>query len=275
MMTHREFRALFPEFNAPSWATWNAIEDAIHGAEPTDVELVKRITGRSELPSSPVSEFWAVKGRGGGGSRFCARTAAYFACGRSYRLAPGEHIYIGIFAPTQKQAQITHGYVRGLLRSIPALAQLIVNETRDSIELSNGVVIEVIAASTAAPRGRAYGLAIVEEASFLPTDKNADPDVELMRGLRPGLARVPDSLLMVISSPFAQRGELYRTHRQKFGTNDRHTLVVAADTMTLNPAFEDRARVPGRSAKARERSMAATGASNSATTSLDFSRRRR
>src|SRR5205823_3647213 len=69
-MTPREFRALFPEFSAPSWAAWNSIEDAIFGLAPDDADLVRRLTGRAALPTAQVSEFWAVKGRGGGGSRF-------------------------------------------------------------------------------------------------------------------------------------------------------------------------------------------------------------
>jgi hypothetical protein len=154
---------------------------------------------------------------------------------------PGERIYIGVFSPTQKQSSITHGYIRGLLHAVPALRRLIVSETRDSIELSTGIVIEVIAANMAAPRGRAYACVIVEEAAFLPTDQSASPDVELLRAVRPALARVPGSLLVVISSPYAARGELYRTWRERFGRNDdEHVLVIAADTLTLNPTFSAR-----------------------------------
>lgn len=241
MTTPREFRALFPEFSAPSWAPWNAIEDAIFAIAPSDLDLVRRVTGRTVLPRSPVSEFWAVKGRGSGGSRFTSRLASFFSTAREYRRAPGESIYCGIFAPDRKQSGVTFRYVLGLLRSVPALDALIVNETKDSIELSNGVTIEVITASTGAPRGRAYALVIIEEAAFLPADSAADPDLELLRAVRPALARVPGSLLAVIGSPYAKRGELYRTWRDAFGRNDDDDrLVVAADTLTLNPTFRRR-----------------------------------
>ena len=82
-MNHREFRALFAEFSAPSRRTWNSIEDALFATPPDHVELVRRISGRRALPTSPVPEFWAVKGRGGGGSRFVSREACFFAAGRS------------------------------------------------------------------------------------------------------------------------------------------------------------------------------------------------
>jgi hypothetical protein len=236
-VTPTEFRRLFSEFAAPSWRAWNDIDAAIFGMPPDDADLVRRVTGRSSLPRAQVSEAWIVKGRGGGGSRFVSRLAAYMGTGRSYTTAPGERIYIGIFGPDKKQGGITFGYIVGLLHSVPALAALIVSESRESIELSNGVVIEVITASTAAPRGRAYALVIIEEAAFLPTDDSADPDVELLRAVRPALARVPGSLLVVLSSPYAMTGELYRVWSQRFGKDDEDLLVVQADTQTLNPSF--------------------------------------
>jgi hypothetical protein len=240
-MTHRQFRALFPEFASPSWGPWNAIEDAIFGVEPSDPDLVRKVTGRAVLPSKPVAEFWGIKGRGGGGSRFTARLACLFGTTREFRRVPGENIFVGIFAPDKKQSAITFRYVRGLLRSVPALAGMLVNETAASIELSNGVVVEVLTASASAPRGRAYVLAIIEEAAFLPMDDSADPDVELLRALRPALARVPGSLLAVIGSPYAPKGELYRAWREGFGADDdEDRLVVAADTLTLNPTFSRR-----------------------------------
>lgn len=44
-------------------------------------------------------------------------------------------------------ADITFRYVVGLLKSVPQLEQLIVKETRDSLELSSGAIIEVIRAN--------------------------------------------------------------------------------------------------------------------------------
>ncbi len=211
------------------------------GVEPEDAELVRRITGRVRVPSDPVKEFWAIVGRGGGKSRFCGRLAVYFACGRAYRRVPGERIFVAIFAPDRKQAAVTFRYVLGLLRAVPAIERMIVRALRESIELDNGVTIEVITASKAAPRGRSYALAIVEEAAFLPADDATDPDKELLRALRPALARVPGSMLAVVSSPYARRGELWRTWMEHFGKDDSDSvLVVQADTLTLNPAFDER-----------------------------------
>ena len=235
--TPAQFRALWPEFAAPSWARWASIEDACFGIEPADPDLVRSVTGRETLPSAPVNECYIIAGRGAGKSRWCARLAVFMAVGRTYRRAPGERIYCGIFAPDRKQARVTFAYVLGLLREVPVLSGMIVRELRESIELSNGVTIEVITASKAAPRGRSYALAIVEEAAFLPSDDSTEPDVEVLRALRPALARVPGSLLAVVSSPYARRGALWQAHRSWYGLPSDEVLVVQADTRTLNPSF--------------------------------------
>lgn len=218
-MTLLDFMALFAEFRSASWQGWRAV--------------LARLT-----PS--VREFYAIVGRGAGKSRIVALLACFFAS-REYRRVPGEFVYIGIFAPDRKQASVTFRYVTGLLRSVPALNRLIVTESKDSIELSNGIVIEVITASVAAPRGRAYALVIVEEAAFLPTDQSANPDVELLRAVRPALARVPGSLLVVVSSPYARKGIIWQAWQKYHDKPATDVLLVQASTQDLNPTFDTRA----------------------------------
>ena len=98
-MTLLAFLHLFEEFQAASWHTWRGI--------------LARLT-------PAVREFYAMVGRGAGKSRIAALLACFFAS-RAYPRAPGEYIYVGIFAPDRKQARITFRYVWGLLRSVPSL----------------------------------------------------------------------------------------------------------------------------------------------------------
>lgn len=236
----RTFRALWPEFAEPSWRGWNAIENAAFALplDPEDRALVANVTGGRALPSDPVKEVWAAVGRGGGKSRWTARLGVYFALGRSYRRAPGERIYAGIFAPDRKQAAITFSYVMGLLRSVPALEREIERELSESVHLRGGTAVEVITSGKAAPRGRSYCAAVVEEAAFLPSDESVNPDTELLRAVRPGLGRVPGSLLVVVSSPYSRRGELWNAYRKHYGKDSPHHLVIQAPTAVLNPAFD-------------------------------------
>ena len=207
----------FAEFRQPSWRAWKA-----HLARLTD----------------DVREVYAICGRGSGKSRIAAALAVYAATQRTYETVPGERIYVGVIAPDRRQAGVTHRYVIGLLKSDTALAALIDSESSDSVDLKNNVVIEVVTASLTAPRGRAYSLVIVEEAAFLPADQSANPDVEILRAVRPALARVPGSLLCVISSPYARRGVLYDAwQKYRDGSNPR-VLVVQGKTLDLNPTFD-------------------------------------
>src|SRR5687767_6298081 len=119
-MTPTAFMHLFDEFRAASWNGWRAV--------------LARLTPN-------VREFFAIVGRGAGKSRIVALLACFFAS-REYPRAPGEFIFIGVFAPDRKQAALTFRYVVGLLRSVPSLAALIVAESKDSVELTNGVIIE-------------------------------------------------------------------------------------------------------------------------------------
>lgn len=218
-LTPVQFMNLFEEFRASSWDGWR--------------HQLGRMTGQTR-------ELYGIAGRGSGKSRIVSVISGCYSV-RTYRRAPGEFIYIGVFAPDRKQAGVTFRYIVGLLKSVSALAALIVREGRDSIELSNGVIIEVITATMSAPRGRAYALAIVEEAAFLPADDSANPDVELLRALRPALARVPHSLLVVMSSPYARRGVLYSAWQRYHDAPDGDVVLIQAPTSDLNPTFDPRA----------------------------------
>jgi hypothetical protein len=228
-VTLSEFARLFPEFRSPSRAAWRA--------------LFARITG-------DVREIILLLGRGAGKSISTALMLAYYAT-RDWHRAPGEQIYAGIFGPDRKQARVTFRYVAGLLHSVPALAALIESETQESISLSNGVIIEVITATRAAPRGRSYCFAAVEEAAFLPQGDSANPDKDLLIALGPALARVQGSVLAVVSSTYARRGITWEAEK-KYGKTWPRTLKLKkgapadvvyerAPTLAYNPTFDKRA----------------------------------
>jgi hypothetical protein len=241
LSTFSAFLKLFPEFLAASWRGWRSIAAALFGETPEDVAFLHRATGRTVFPDR-VLAFFAAFGRGTGKTRFAvAMLATYFAVGRVYRLAPGEQVFIEIVSPTKKQSGIAFRYIVGLLKSVPTFGAMIVRETSDSVELSNGVVIETGTPDYRSIRGRSVVLAVIDEGSFLPTDDSATPDTELLRALRPALARVPGSLLIFVSSPYSQKGELFRAFQKHWGKNDSDTLVMRASTAELNPLFDARA----------------------------------
>lgn len=232
---------LFPSlFDGGTWRAWRAFLAAVFGLRVSDAEaeLIRRCTGRQKRPSCQAREAWVVVGRRGGKSRIAALLAVYLACFREYhtRLAQGERGIVMLIASDRRQARVLKSYVSGLLHAVPMLEPLIVNETAESIELENGIVIEVHTASFRAVRGYTVVAAILDEIAFWPTDDAANPDSEILTALRPAMATVPGALLVAISSPYARRGELWKAYRDHFGKEEDRVLVWQANTQTMNPS---------------------------------------
>ncbi len=140
-----------------------------------------------------------------------------------------------IVAADRKQAQTVFGYVRGLLTSVPVLAQMVESEIKESISLTNGIRIAVVTASHRTSRGFTVVGAVLDELGFWKTD-----DAEIVSSIRHAMLTVPDALLLVISSPFAQSGELWRAHQAHWGKDGDSVLVWQAATQDMNPCVDDR-----------------------------------
>ena len=177
----------------------------------------------------------------------CSHAVAVFqACFKDWRpyLGPGEHGTIMIVAEDRKQARAIMRFIRGLLHGAPMLRRTIISETAESFTLKNRVQIEVHAASFRSTRGYTILCALLDEISVWPSDElSAEPDVEIINSIRPGMATIPDAMLLCASSPHAMRGAFYEAHRQYFGHDDPDVLVWQADTRSMNsdrPAGVDR-----------------------------------
>jgi hypothetical protein len=209
---------------------------------PEMLALYQACTGRAFTPRKAAQRGYVIAGRGSGKTLISAGVVVMMAASRDWHAVtgPGELVTAAIVCPDRRQARVAMRYVRGLLRQSPMLERLIVNETRESIELSTGCVIEVHTASFKSTRGYSFCVVVVDEAAFLPTDHAANPDVELVRAVAPGLARVPGSLLLVISSPYARRGVLWDAHARYYGVDDPESsvLVWQADTRTMNSTID-------------------------------------
>ena len=228
-----------------SWRAWKSFLAALFGL-PMDANalaIYQRCTGRSRPPTEPATEAWMVVGRRGGKSRIAALIALFLATFRDYReyLAPGEVGMLPVIAAGRKQARTVMRYMTGLINAVPMLRQMLASEpTKEAIELTNRVTIEVLTASVAAVRNYTMVSAVCDEIAFWPTDEDgANPDVEILNALRPCMGTIPDSILIALSSPYARRGTLWEAHHEHFGHDDDETLVWQADTATMHPHAPD------------------------------------
>jgi hypothetical protein len=193
-------------------------------------------------PPGGATEAWLVVGRRGGKSMVLALIAVFLACFKEWApyLAPGEKGIVMVLAADRRQARTIFHYVHALLTRVPMLANLVARETAESIDLTNGVTVEIMAASYRSTRGYTVIAALCDEAAFWRSDESANPDAEILAALRPAMATIPGAMLLCASSPYARRGILWDAFRSHFGEAGSPLLVWKAATRTMNPSVPQR-----------------------------------
>jgi hypothetical protein len=237
------FRPLFKDL--ATWQAWIVFLKALFALPMTedDLTLYRQCTGRQNPPDKPFAEAWVPTGRRSGKSFMAALVGVFLACFKDYRkyLAPGERAHVLIVAADRAQAQVILRYVKGFLASNPMLSKLVESEKAESVDLTNGVTIQVATSSYRSIRGFTVVAAICDEIAFWRSEvDSANPANEVLRAIRPALATIPDSLLLCISSPWARTGPLYEAFNRHHGRDDSDVLVWNADTPTMNPTISQK-----------------------------------
>ncbi len=169
-----------------------------------------------------------------------ALVAVFVACFRDYAevLAKGERGTVMVIAADRKQSRTVFRYVEAFIDGSPMLARMVESRTKESIDLTNRITIEVHTASFRAVRGYTIVGAVLDEIAYWPSDEaSANPDVEIVNALRPEMATVPGAMLLAISSPYARKGGLWSAYERHFGTDGDPVLVWRATSLEMNPAL--------------------------------------
>ena len=140
-----------------------------------------------------------------------------------------------VIATDRRQARNIFQHIDSLLSRVPLLKQKVRRRTGESIELSNGIRIEVQTADFRAVRGYTIVAALCDEIAFWRSDGTVNPDSEILAAIKPAMATVPNAMMLCASSPYAQRGVLYEAFKENYGNDDSRVLVWRADTRTMNP----------------------------------------
>ena len=226
-----------------SWRAWRILLIATMGEALDDDEraVFQKLTGRAVEPGERLEELWAIVGRRGGKSRAIAVLVVFIAVfvDHSAVLVTGERPVVLCLAPSQKQAGVVLGYIVGIVEATPMLAKLIKGKTAEVLALTNGIEIEVRAASFRNVRGVTAVAVVGDEACFWYSDDSgsANPDTAILDALRPALATT-NGLLAVISSPYARRGAVYETWARHYGEKgDPRILVAQGASRDFNPSL--------------------------------------
>jgi len=143
-------------------------------------------------------------------------------------------------AVDRAQAKIVLRYTKAFFDRVDLLQGLVQREHAEGAELSTGADLNVIASNFRTVRGRSIACAILDEIAFWRDENSFSPDVETYGALIPGLATIPGSMLVGISSPYRRGGLLYQKWKDHFGKADDDVLVIRAPSRTLNPTLDPR-----------------------------------
>jgi hypothetical protein len=225
-----------------SWRAWRVLLVASMGERLDDTEraIFLKLTGRDHEPGQRIEEAAFIVGRRGGKSRAMATLAAYLGGLCKHPLVRGEKGVLLCVAPDLRQAAIVLDYATAAFEQSPVLRQLIRNRTVDTLELTNGISVEVRASSFRRLRGPTYVAAICDEAAFWFSDElAANTDAEIVNACRPGLATTGGPLV-IASSPYSKMGLVWDLHRQHYGPDgDPLILLAQGASRELNPSLSE------------------------------------
>lgn len=228
-------------YSGASWAGWKSILRAAYNLPMSDQdrEFLRTVADR-EPPKQRVKELWIAARRRSGKDSVASLVAAFDAAtfNQGHLLRPGERALILCLATDRSQATICLNYCRALFTTTPLLRSMITRETANGFELSNGCDVEIGTSSYRAVRGRVIVLVVLDEIAFFQSENSASPDLEIYRALLPGLATLPGSMLIAISSPYKKGGILYSKFKDYYGKDSESTLFIRSATRTLNPLIE-------------------------------------
>lgn len=221
-----------------------ACKVAFDGVDPVDLEgeereLARRIFGDVERFTPEQRRiFGAVCGGRAGKSRlFSATRLLHLGLTVDLsRLAPEEPGYGMIVGPKMTHAKQVLAYVRGAIRSAPALAAAVVRDTAEEIVIRRGRHLVSFLCAAASVRGDTqrgktlFAFTLEEACFFRDAETGAVNDVDLFQAMMPRL--LPDGQAIVPSTPYVKAGFLFDLWARNHG-HPVDAIVAHAPTTLL------------------------------------------
>jgi hypothetical protein len=229
----------YPPFrDLGSWEAWLVFLRALEGLPLSEKEeqLFARHTGRKYMaPEGGWREAALICGRQSGKTSVAAAIVAHAAM---LHETPRDGTRFALLLAQDARAALrtAFSYIKSIFESSAILRPLVESQTSDTLRLTNNVHVSAYPCRPAAIRGLRAIVACCDELSFFRSTENIAVDREMLTSLRPTLAST-GGRLVILSSPYAQTGELYRLYRQHSGREESHTLVWKASAPEMNPTL--------------------------------------
>ncbi|TDT41503.1 hypothetical protein DES49_1598 [Halospina denitrificans] len=227
---------MLPGVHDGSWDNWLVIVRGLYGMPMTDEQAAtwRQLTDR-EPPSEPLRSAFMLVGRRGGKTQIAAALTLYETAMRDWSnvRSAGELIVGAMVAGDRRQAGQAMRYISGGLDSSSMLKRMVVKETTEAIELSNGTEVTVMTANHRTIRSRSFGALICDEIGHW-YQEGASPDVEIVRAAEPALS-LTNGLLLGASTPHKRDGVLHSKDKRHWGDDESKTLIVHGTSRQLNP----------------------------------------
>ena len=208
---------------------------------PDERAIFRKCTGRKDTPTRQMREIVLTIGRRGGKSRVLALIAVWLACFHDYRkyLDAGERGIVQVLAADRDQSRVILRYVKAFINRVSMLKRMVERETQFGLDLNNSISIEITTSNFRSVRGRSIVAALCDEIAYWSSDNSgANPDAEVIAAIRPGMATIPTSMMLLASSPYSRRGVLFDMHRRYHNKEDPRVLSWQAATDVMNPSID-------------------------------------
>src|SRR6266581_7040588 len=233
-------------FSALSFWPWMCVAKLISGEEldEREADLFRTCTGRSTLPTAPVTRLIMLSGRRAGKDRFMSAVAIHRAAlSGSWRavMSAGEQASVILLGADKKQARILRRYCAGLLQT-PLLAAEVTRTSDEMVEFRSGAALEIVTNDASLVRGRSAIAVLGSECCWWnTTEGTASSDEDVVGAAEPAMAMCQDGgLLMLASSVGRRAGFMFRKWKELFGVDDAEDVVWLAPSRTMNPALSER-----------------------------------
>lgn len=232
------FGDLFPDLS--TWQTWLVCLKSIFALsmDKEELKIYRKFTGRKNPPRTAFKEIFLIIGRRGGKSFISALIAVFLAIFKDWTpyLRSGETGWIQTISSDKDQSRIVLNYIKAIL-SLPQFKDEVEDMLTNQIRLKNNIIIEVRSASWRGLRGYTILSAICDEIGVWRSEESSNPSKEIIAALKPGMATIPESLLIGISTPHARKGVLWDKFQKKYGKDDPRCLVWRSPTLEMNPTI--------------------------------------